>query len=293
MGGPLVSIVLPVYNGAAFVAQSIESCLAQTYVNFELIVVDDASTDGTPALVQEFVIKEPRVRLLRHAANRKISAALNTGFEQAKGEYLTWTSADNMYRPHALERMLRFFETSPETDFVYAGYSIIEAGENIKKKVMPRPACELPFRNVIGACFLYRRKVMESVGRYAEGLYGVEDYDFWLRVFAVFRPQPLAEDLYLYRRHSESVTADFSRKGKLLDLMREKTQAKNLPALNHVGVRCYAEAYWQLARNAGHDRRYWDMSRYLLTGIFYSRGYFLLRYGVSLLKAGLGRAVEV
>src|SRR5262245_61923913 len=98
MGEPSVSIVLPTYNGSRFLAESIQSCLDQTYPDFELIIVDDCSTDVTPAIIAEFSARDSRVHTVRHEKNKKLPGALNTGMALSRGRFLTWTSDDNLYR---------------------------------------------------------------------------------------------------------------------------------------------------------------------------------------------------
>src|SRR6266508_190816 len=113
-----VSIVLPTYNGSRYLEESIDSCLKQTFEDIELIIVDDCSTDDTPQIVARY--RDPRLRVIRHETNRKLPAALNTGFAASKGTYLTWTSDDNRYAPNAIEVMMQALETSPEIGLVYA-----------------------------------------------------------------------------------------------------------------------------------------------------------------------------
>src|SRR6516162_6752271 len=102
---PLISIVLPTFNGARYLREAIESCLHQSYPNWELILVDDASTDETPSIIADYLARDRRVTSLRNPVNRKLPGSLNAGFAQARGELLTWTSDDNCYRPHALNEM--------------------------------------------------------------------------------------------------------------------------------------------------------------------------------------------
>lgn len=97
---PKVSIVLPTYNGARYLRQSIDSCLGQTYRNLELIVVDDASTDTTPEIIRSY--QDPRIRVIRHEKSKMLPESLNTGFRAVSGDYLTWTSDDNYYVPEAI-----------------------------------------------------------------------------------------------------------------------------------------------------------------------------------------------
>ncbi|HEY7975548.1 MAG TPA: glycosyltransferase family 2 protein, partial [Ktedonobacterales bacterium] len=99
---PLISITLPVYNGARFLPESLASIVAQTYTNWELICVDDTSTDATPTVLAEWAARDARIHVIRHEVNKRLPGALNTGFAAARGELLTWTSDDNRYRPDAL-----------------------------------------------------------------------------------------------------------------------------------------------------------------------------------------------
>jgi glycosyltransferase involved in cell wall biosynthesis len=204
---PLVSIVLPTYNGARYLAQAIASCQRQTYPSWELILVDDASTDDTPALIAEAARRDGRIRSLRNATNRKLPAALNAGFAQARGAYLTWTSDDNLYEPDALEVMAGHLEAHPGTGLVYCDMRKIGAdGEDLGPYRL-RPPAALPRRNWVGGCFLYRRAVYEAVGDYATDLFLAEDYDYWLRVARRFRLDYLAGAApYRYRVHPTSLT---------------------------------------------------------------------------------------
>ena len=98
----LISIVLPVYNGERFLRESIDSVLAQTYTNWELLIVDDCSTDNTAAIVHEYVQKDSRVQYYKNEKNLRLPRNLNRGFSLARGDYLTWTSDDNVFWPTAL-----------------------------------------------------------------------------------------------------------------------------------------------------------------------------------------------
>ena len=102
---PLVSIILPVYNGEKYLEKSINSCLKQTYKNIELIIVNDCSTDNTLSICDFFVKNDTRVKLINNSINKKLPASLNIG-KKAKGNYLTWTSDDNLFKPNAIEKLV-------------------------------------------------------------------------------------------------------------------------------------------------------------------------------------------
>ncbi|GAM11536.1 putative glycosyltransferase EpsE [Geobacter sp. OR-1] len=204
---PLVSIVLPTFNGARYLAESIESCLNQTFTDWELIIVDDASTDATPGIIARFCSLDKRISAIRHDTNLKLPAALNSGFSHATGDFLSWTSDDNRYRPEAIEAMLQVFENGCETDIVYADYSVIDSSGTVIDQVTAPDPVYLMRENVVGPVFLYRRSVHEGIGGYDTSLFLVEDYDFWLRAAASFRMCSIHRDLYLYRRHESSLSS--------------------------------------------------------------------------------------
>lgn len=199
---PLVSIVLPTRNRAEMLRESVESVRNQSHQNWELIIVDDASTDETAQIVDGIVSADDRVKYVRNPVNEKVAVSLNTGFDLARGEYLTWTSDDNLYRPGALGVMVKMIG---DADFVYADMTLIDAvGQTIGHQ-KAKPADQLLLKNVIGSCFLYHRKVLDRVGGYDKQWRLVEDWDYWIRAAKFnMRFKPIPDDLYECRLHSSS-----------------------------------------------------------------------------------------
>lgn len=252
----LVSIVLPVYNGARYLAESIQSCLDQTYANWELIIVDDASTDDTPAIIAGFAARDSRVRSLRHETNKRLPATLNDGFAQARGAYLTWTSDDNRYRPEALATLVRALDAKPDAAFVYAGYDVIDDdGRYVQTNHAQPPARFIQGYDAV-PCFLYRRAVYEELGGYADDLFLAEDYEYWLRMYATRHTMlPLPDTLYEYRRHARSLTDEY--RGRTF-AAAERALLRNLPRLAWAGRSARGAAYLHLASLAtwqGERRR--------------------------------------
>ena len=204
---PAVSMVLPVHNGEAFLAAALDSILAQSIADFELIAVDDCSSDGSPKILADYAMRDARVRLVTLERNATLPGALNAGFARARAAWVSWTSDDNILHPSMLETLLAERERHPEADILYAGYRQIDADGEVIGEVAALPGEQLIERNVVGCCFLYRREVHETLNGYDETLFGVEDYDFWLRAArAGFRLQPIDAQLYDYRRHEHSLT---------------------------------------------------------------------------------------
>ena len=202
MTQPLVSVVLPTYKRAHLLAQAIRSVLDQTYASLELIVVDDNSPDDTAAVVQSF--DDPRIHYVKNDPNLKLPRALNRGFSLARGDYLTWTSDDNLLAPTAIEKMVGVLATG-DCDFVYADYWLFSEQDANGLPLAPQhdhlpDTLQLDKGNHIGACFMYTRRLYEGVGDYDPELFLVEDYDYFLRAARQFRFCHLAEPLYYFRR---------------------------------------------------------------------------------------------
>ncbi len=252
-----ISVVLPVFNQASMLRESIESVLAQTHPDFELIVVNDGSTDEIDEVFEDYEA-HPRVRLLTQP-NLKLPHALSNGFDFARGSYLTWTSADNLMEPDQLERLAAFLDSHEEPAMVFADYLVIDGdgaplqGSDFRPQNRKSPSSaeiHLPRNtdalnvlqdNFIGPCFLYRAVVRRCLGDYSPKL-GVEDYDYWMRVNSEFRISHLGSDelLYRYRWHDNSLNAR-ARELKLFELgqalmqhERERHEWRSLPWEEHL-----------------------------------------------------------
>jgi glycosyltransferase involved in cell wall biosynthesis len=238
---PLVSIVLPVFNGECYLRDALDSILAQSFADFELIAVDDCSTDATPEILAEYAARDARIRLHRNATNSKLPASLNVGFRLARGELFSWTSDDNLLRPHMLETLVAAAKANPGYAVFHSDYRLIDEDGVPGQKVAVAPADQLVFGNAVGCSFLYRREVQQALRGYDETLFGVEDYDFWLRAARQFAFFPIAEDLYLYRRHKGSLT---SARARQIHALAAQVMLREIKALPRSQRR--AEAYIRL-----------------------------------------------
>lgn len=207
---PRVSIVMPVFNGARYLAAALDSILKQEFQDFELICLNDGSSDGTPDILADYDLKDPRIVYRDNPENIGLPATLNAGFAIARGEYHSWTSHDNLLRSGMLSALVDTLDTDTSVGVAYAGYSVIDCDGQILRYHRPRPAEERWFGNPVGAAFLYRREVTEALGGYDESLFGAEDYDFWLRAARMFKLQLIDRELYFYRRHDASLTSQKS-----------------------------------------------------------------------------------
>ncbi len=206
----MVSVVLPTYNGEKYLSQSIDSVLAQTYSDWELIIIDDGSTDRTEEIARSYADKDKRITYYKNPKNIQLPRSLNRGFAMSVGEYLTWTSDDNVYYPDAFETMVKTLESDRELGFVFSSCDVIDAdGKKVDEWIMPEnmELRQIMGTNIVGACFMYTRRVYAIVGDYNPSLFLAEDFDYWQRIFANFKVKPIEKTLYAYRRHAENLTS--------------------------------------------------------------------------------------
>ncbi len=202
-----VSIVIPTFNRRLLLAQSLESCRVQTYTPIEIIVVDDCSADDTAAYVGG--LQDERVIYIRQPVHGGSVSCLNAGFARAQGEYLTWLSDDDFYDPEAIEKMARELELSPEADFVYAHYWLVDIKGKIINAARVEDPASLDRDNYVGFCFLYRRKVYEVIGAYHAEPFLAEEYEYWLRIREKFGMKKIPATLCYHRIHAGSITAGY------------------------------------------------------------------------------------
>lgn len=136
-----VSVVMPVYNGEKYLKQSIESVIQQSYKDWELIIVNDCSTDRSRDIMQSYVEVDSRIRIVDNSNNLKLPMSLNAGFREARGEYLTWTSDDNLYKVNALEELVGYLENNPEIGLVYSDMDYVDASLNFIKEQRLNQRC--------------------------------------------------------------------------------------------------------------------------------------------------------
>lgn len=198
---PTVSVIIPTYNRAHLVGRAIRSVLDQTYQDFELIVVDDGSTDNTYEMVKGF--NDPRIRYIRHEQNKGSAAARNTGINATQGKYMAFQDSDDEWLPEKLEKQMRIFEKAPaQVGVVYTGFYLIKGD---RKWYVPDANIkitegniykELLKRNFVGTPAVVLRKVcFEKVGMFEERLPSLEDWELFIRISKyyefVFIDEPL------------------------------------------------------------------------------------------------------
>ncbi len=186
-----VSILLPVYNGERFIERAIKSVLVQSYRDFELIIIDDCSTDKTPLLIQKYAQLDKRVRPLRNPHNLGIQKTLNHGLKEATGEFIARIDDDDFWTDvNKLKNQIEFLESNP--DHVLVGTAVMVVDENSKELFRyqnPQTDGQIRSRILYRNCFAHASVVFRRLAAVAAGGYSelplthrVEDYDLWLKL---------------------------------------------------------------------------------------------------------------
>lgn len=200
---PRVSVVLPVYNAGALLRDAVESILDQTYRDFELIAVDDGSTDGSGLVLDDFAARDARVRVI-HQENRKQVATMNRAIAEARGEYIARMDADDRSYPERLAKQVAFLDDHPEvgvlgtfTDVSFPDHDTVWDPDTEHVLLCWRLLSTTP---MVHPSVTMRASVVRSVGGYSPGAERLEDYDLFYRLSRVTRLANLPERLVWYNR---------------------------------------------------------------------------------------------
>ncbi len=205
---PSVSVIIPTYQLAHLVGQTIDSVLAQTHTDYEIIVVNDGSTDNTKEVLASY---GDRITVI-HQENQGVAAARNTGIMAARGKYIALLDHDDLWLPNKLEKQVAYLESHPNiglvySDTLYFNENGLLPGTHAERYPVPPilQSWTLFVRNVIPTCsvVVVRRECLDDVGLFDETMPPCDDYDLWLRVIEKWHIHFLDEALVHYRRSAE------------------------------------------------------------------------------------------
>ena len=276
IGRPQVSVVMPAYNVARFILESVESCLAQSFRDLQLIVVDDGSVDGT--VDRLLAVKDPRLQVIQQA-NGGSSSARNSGIELAAGEYIGFLDADDLWSPNKLEVHISFLEQHPEVDLTFSRSELIDEDGNATGRTSARVSGEVSFQDLVkenvvnnGSAVVMRRKALDLAGRFDAELKACVDWDLWLRV-AMLRPRNtfcVGGVLTKYRMRSGQITKDWRRMEAEWNKMFAKVRNAAGAKVDVVGKEARARFYRYLAYIAYENGDYANSFRLLRRALRFS-----------------------
>jgi glycosyltransferase involved in cell wall biosynthesis len=267
---PLISVIIPAYNAEAFIAETLQSVIAQTYQNIEILVVDDGSQDQTARIVQSFAETDPRVTLFQQP-NRGVAAARNLAIEKSQGEYIAPIDADDIWYPQKLEKQLQLLLASePHVGLVYAWSAFIDEQGVLTGRLQAASKegevyVALLAGNFIGnaSAPLIRRACLKTIGGYntqmrEQNAQGCEDWDLYLRIAEQYQFRVISEFLIGYRQSTSSMSCNCTAMAKSYDLMLADAQRRSpeIPAklLRLSAVKYYLYLVNQSIRDGNHYR---------------------------------------
>lgn len=209
---PTLSVVLPVFNGATYLADTIESVLSQSYGDFELLAMDDGSDDATPQIIERYAQHDPRIRVFRHE-NRGVGYTIQRGLAASGGRYVALIGADDLALPGRFEKQLDFLEAHGDHVLVGGYLQIIDTNGRVTG-IRKYPTTDRTLRRVMllynpfGApAAMFRREDALAAGGFTSRFWTCEDYDFFLRLAKRGKVATLPEPIISYRLHGNAVKA--------------------------------------------------------------------------------------
>jgi len=234
MKNPTVSVIIPTYNRANLIGRAIQSVLNQTYKDFELIIVDDGSTDNTKEVIKEFQKKDKKINYIRHEKNKGGSAARNTGIKLARGAYIAFLDSDDEWLPEKLERQIKAFEESgSQVGVIYTEFAVVstngksmrERNKNLRYQGLRGSILEeLLISNCVGttSTVMVKRECFKEVGGFDEALWSCQDWDLWLRLAKVYQFKYIPSFLVNVYVHGNQITTDVDAGAKGLERLLDK-----------------------------------------------------------------------
>lgn len=210
---PLVSVIIPTYNCARYITEAIESVLNQTCKDFEIIIIDDGSTDNTGNIINDYIEKNYTIKYF-YQKNKGPAAARNNGLSKARGEYIAFLDSDDIWLPEFLHKLVSKIESNPETGFIYCGCLFVSAEREIipdyiRRNYFVRGNIVLDlFCNyfLMTGSVVIRKQCLDKVGYFNEKLLVGEDYDLFLRVAYHYKADFVNENLFERRVLSNSLS---------------------------------------------------------------------------------------
>jgi len=205
MRKPILTVIMPAYNAKKYISFAIESVLNQTYEDFEFLIIDDRSTDGTSKIIRNYAKQDKRIRIINNKKNMQIAYCLNKGLKSATGTFIARMDPDDISMKKRLEKQLKFLIRNPNVAIVGANIEIIDKnGKKIASRKYPSSSTEMkkimfrysPFAHPV---IMFRKKVFEKYGGYNEAMVPCEDIDLWFKIGSRHKFATLQENLLQYR----------------------------------------------------------------------------------------------
>lgn len=249
---PCCSIIIPAYNAIKYLPETLESVLNQSFTDFEVLIINDGSYDNIIEWAAQ--IEDPRVKFISQK-NQGVSAARNLGIENARGEYIAFLDADDLWDSTKLEKQLKLFQKNPDSGLIHTEMALIDEeskllGRKFTSNVEGNALKQLLEQNtIVTSSVIVRRSCLETVGNFDNNLTSSEDWELWVRIASVYPIALIKEPLVFYRQHPNNTTNNWQMLEQ--DLSSIEQIFKLVPEeLSYIKKRTYAYANVYLAWKA-------------------------------------------
>ena len=265
---PTVTVVIPSYNSMRYIAETMETVLNQTYRDFEVLVVNDGSTDDTPNWVERLSEKEPKVRMVSQA-NQGLAGARCTGVTNAKGKYVAFIDDDDLWELTKLEKQVNSLESNPEAGVCYTWTALADSEGKPTGRVIASEAegnvwTKMTEMNIVccGSTPMIRRSCFDEVGLFDREVSPSDDWDMWWRISAKYPFTLIKEPLILYRQHPNNSSKKCEHMLKTSRILIERNFANAPLELLHYRNRSYGCIYLYLGWRAIENNDYQQADEY-------------------------------
>jgi glycosyltransferase involved in cell wall biosynthesis len=203
---------MPVYNGRPYLQEAIRSILNQTFGDFEFVIINDGSRDGSKEVLEEFADQDHRIQVL-HQTNQGITPSLNRGLKLARGRYIARMDADDISHPERFDRQIEFLESNPRVGILGTQIRRVDADGNPRGQwTLPTDPDLIGWQLLFSTCLCHptvmmRHSLLDNLNGYAEWASGAGDYELWTRAMLESQLANLSNPLHKLRRHEDSITA--------------------------------------------------------------------------------------
>ncbi len=272
---PKISVIIPTYNRAHIVCETIDSVLAQTYKNYEIIVVDDGSEDNTKEILKKYGEKIIYI----YQKNKGLPAARNTGIKHMKGEYAAFVDSDDLFLPTKLEEQMNVFDQNPEIAVVSTMAELIDDDAHKLAGYKPQAFNSCDFKGILESNFvvmsstIVKKNVLLAVDMFDETLKTCEDWDIWIRILAEYKLYYLEKPLLKYRISADAMSKNLLKiyEGELMMLNKFQKKYNNPEQIKLVDARLQITHY-QLAQEYKKKKNFYNAAKhYMISKISYGK----------------------
>ena len=278
---PKLSVIMPVYNGGLFLGLAVESILKQTWIDFELIIIDDGSTDRSADVIRSF--RDQRIVLIDRMKNEGVVVSANQGLKLARGQYIARMDQDDISVVHRFERQVEFLDAHPSVGLVGSSYVLIDdQGKVLRRRELKTRDADIKKalweeHQFCHGAVMYRKACLDQVGLYRDRVRYAEDYDLFFRIAEKWEVANISEPLYQLRMNLQSISSvnrfEQIRHAELVKILARQRQNASKDDLDDLSEKDFTRRLNQiLPQNRANEQKVFSQNFFHYADLFYAAG---------------------